>query len=74
MDKIDTTGLGIFGLITIIGLLAISYLAIKRDNYTSEQSDNLEKICLKAYKSDLKNDSEIKELCKNIKVKLFDDR
>ena len=74
MDKIDTIGLGIIGLIAIIGLLTVSYLAIKRDNHTIKQSDNLEKICLKAYKSDLKNDSEIKELCKNVKVKLFEDR
>ena len=73
MDKIDTTGLGIFGLITIIGLLTISYLAVKRDNHTIEQSDKLEKVCLKAYKSDLKNDDEIKELCKNVKVNLFED-
>ena len=73
MDKIDAIGFGIIGLIAIIGLLTISYLAIKRDNYTSEQSDNLEKVCLKAYKSDLKNDSEIKELCKDVKVKLFED-
>jgi hypothetical protein len=72
MDKIDTIGLGIIGLIAIIGLLAVSCIAVKRDNYTHEQSDNLEKICLKAYKSDLKNDSEVKELCKGIKVKLFD--
>lgn len=72
MDKIDTIGFGIIGLIAIIGLLTISYLAIKRDNYTHEQSDNLEKICLKAYKTDLKNDDEIKELCKGVKVKLFE--
>lgn len=74
MDKIDTIGLGIIGLIAIIGLLTISYLAIKRDNYTIEQSDKLEKVCLKAYKTDLKNDSEVKELCKGVKVKLFEDR
>lgn len=73
MDKIDAIGFGIIGLI-LIGLFVILYGAIKRDNYTIEQSDNLEKICLKAYKSDLKNDSEIKELCKNVKVKLFEDR
>ena len=46
MDKIDAIGFGIIGLIAIIGLLAVSYLAVKRDNYTSEQSDNLEKMCL----------------------------
>ena len=74
MDKIDAIGFGIIGLIAIIGLLAVSYLAVKRDNYTSEQSDNLEKMCLKAYKSDLKNDDEIKESCKGVKVKLFEDR
>lgn len=70
MDKIDVIGLGIIGLIAIIGLLVISYLAIKRDNYTIEQSDNLEKMCLKAYKTDLKDDNEIKELCKGVKVRV----
>lgn len=73
MDKIDAIGFGIIGLIAIIGLLTISCIAVKRDNYTIEQSDNLEKICLKAYKTDLKNDDEIKELCKGVKVKLFED-
>ena len=73
MDKIDTIGLDIFLLISLIGLLVILCIAIKRDNHTIEQSDNLEKICSKAYKTDLKNDSEIKELCKNVKVKLFED-
>lgn len=72
MDKIDAIGLGIIGLITIIGLSVISYVAVKRDNYTIEQSDNLEKVCLKAYKTDLKDDNEVKELCKNVKVKLFE--
>ena len=70
MDKIDAIGFGIIGLIAIIGL---SCVAIKRDNHTIEQSDNLEKMCLKAYKTDLKNDDEIKELCKGVKVKLFED-
>ena len=71
MDKIDAIGLGFIILIVLTGLSLVLYGAIKRDNYTIEQSDNLEKICLKAYKTDLKNDSEIKELCKNVKVKLF---
>ena len=70
---IESFEFGSVVLIVIVGLLAVSYLAVKRDNYTSEQSDNLEKMCLKAYKTDLKNDSEIKELCKNVKVKLFED-
>ena len=71
MDKIDAIGLGIIGLF-LVGLLVILYGASKYENHTIEQSDNLEKICLKAYKTDLKNDSEIKELCKNVKVKLFE--
>ena len=71
MDKIDAIGLGFIILIVLTGLSLVLYGAIKRDNYTIEQSDNLEKMCLKAYKTDLKNDSEIKELCKNVKVKLF---
>ena len=66
MDKI-----GIIGLI-LIGLSLVLYGAIKHENHTIEQSDNLEKMCLKAYKSDLKDDSEIKELCKNVKVRLFE--
>ena len=65
MNKTDAIGLGI--------LLVILYGASKYENRTIEQSDNLEKICLKAYKTDLKNDSEIKELCKGVKVKLFED-
>lgn len=73
MDKIDAIELGIIGLIVIIGLSVISYVAVKRDNYTIEQSSNLEKMCLKAYKTDLKNDNEVKELCKGVKVKLFED-
>ena len=71
MDKIDTIGFGIIGLI-LIGLFVILYGAIKHENHTIEQSDNLEKICLKAYKSKLKNDDEIKELCKNVKVRIED--
>ena len=58
----------------IFGISAIFYLAIKHENHLIEQSDNLEKVCLKAYKSDLKNDDEIKELCKGVKAKLFEDR
>ena len=73
MDKIDAIGLGIIGLIAIIGLSLVLYGAIKRDNHAIEQSDKLEKVCLKAYKADLKNDNEIKELCKGVKVKLFED-
>ena len=73
MDKIDAIGLSSIILIALIGLLTVSYLAIKRDGHLIEQSDNLEKMCLKAYKADLKDDSEIKELCKNVKVKLFED-
>ena len=63
----------IYLVVGIFGISAIFYSVIKRDNHTIEQSDNLEKICLKAYKSDLKDDSEIKELCKNVKAKLFED-
>lgn len=70
MKKIDAVELGIIGLIAIVGLLMISYLAVKRDNYTIEQMNKLEKICLKAYKTDLKNDDEIKELCKNVEVRI----
>ena len=70
MDKIDVIGFGIIGLIAIIGLLVVSCIAVKRDNYTIEQVNKLEKVCLKAYKTDLKNDSEIKELCKNAEVRI----
>lgn len=72
MDKIDAIGLYATGLIVIIGLSVISYVAVNHENHTIKQSDNLEKMCLKAYKTDLKNDSEIKELCKGVKVKLFE--
>ena len=60
-------------LIVTVGLSIFLWGAINRENHLIEQSDNLEKVCLKAYKSDLKNDSEIKELCKDVKVKLFED-
>lgn len=56
----------------IFGISAIFYSAIKHENRAIEQSDNLEKVCLKAYKTDLKNDSEIKELCKGVKVRIED--
>lgn len=72
MIKTDIIVLGILGLF-LVALLAILYGAIKHENRAIEQSDNLEKVCLKAYKTDLKNDSEIKELCKGVKVKLFED-
>ena len=60
-------------LIVIVGLSIFLWEAVNCENRLIEQSDNLEKICLKAYKTDLKNDSEIKELCKGVKVKLFED-
>lgn len=69
---IESFEFGSIVLIVIVGLSIFLWGAIKRDNYAIEQSDNLEKVCLKAYKTDLKNDSEIKELCKNVKVKLFE--
>ena len=69
---IDYLELGGVVLIVIVGLSIFLWGAIKHENNLIEQSDNLEKICLKAYKSDLKNDNEIKELCKNVKVKLFE--
>ena len=70
---IESLELGGIVLIVIVGLSIFLWGAIKHENRTSEQSDNLEKMCLKAYKTDLKNDSEIKELCKGVKVKLFED-
>ena len=69
---IESFELGSVVLIVIVGLSIFLWGAIKHENRAIEQSDNLEKICLKAYKSDLKNDNEIKELCKNVKVKLFE--
>ena len=70
---IESFEFGSIVLIVIVGLSIFLWGAIKYENRTIEQSDNLEKICLKAYKTDLKNDSEIKELCKGVKVKLFED-
>lgn len=71
---IESLEFGGIMLIVIVGLSIFSWGAINHENHLIEKSDNLEKICLKAYKTDLKNDDEIKELCKNVKVKLFDDR
>ena len=70
---IESLELGGIVLIVIVGLSIFLWGAIKHENRTIEQSVNLEKICLKAYKTDLKNDNEIKELCKGVKVKLFED-
>lgn len=70
---IESFELGSIVLIVIVGLSIFLWGAIKHENQLIEKSDNLEKVCLKAYKTDLKNDSEIKELCKNVKVKLFED-
>ena len=58
---IESFEFGSIVLIVIVGLSIFLWGAI-----------NQEKVCLKAYKTDLKNDDEIKELCKNVKIKLFD--
>ena len=71
---IESFEFGSIVLIVIVGLSIFLWEAVNCENRLIEQSDNLEKICLKAYKTDLKNDSEIKELCKGVKVKLFEDR
>ena len=70
---IESLELGGIVLIVIVGLSIFLWEAVNCENRLIEQSDNLEKMCLKAYKTDLKNDSEIKELCKGVKVKLFED-
>jgi len=57
-------------LIVIVGLSIFLWGAVSHENHLIEQSDNLEKVCLKAYKTDLKNDDEIKELCKGVKIKI----
>ena len=72
MDKIDAIGFGIIGLIVIIGLSVISYVAVKRDNQTIEQAENLSVLCAKAYKSELKNDQKVQEICRDVQIKLFD--
>lgn len=59
-------------LIIIAGLSLFLWGAINHENHLIEQSDNIEKVCIKAYKTDLKNDDEVKKLCKNVKVKLFE--
>ena len=73
MDKIDTIGFGIIGLIAIIGLLTISCVAIKHENHTIEQAENLSVLCAKAYKSELKNDQKVQEICRDVQIKLFDE-
>ena len=70
---IESFEFGSVVLIVIVGLSIFLWEAVNCENRLIEQSDNLEKICLKAYKTDLKNDNEIKELCKGVKVKLFED-
>ena len=69
---IESFEFGSVVLIVIVGLSIFLWEAVNCENRLIEQSDNLEKICLKAYKTDLKNDNEIKELCKGVKVKLFE--
>lgn len=73
MDKIDAIGLYATGLIVIIGLSVISSIAIKRDNYTIEQAENLSVLCAKAYKSELKDDQKVQEICRDVQIKLFDE-
>jgi len=70
--NIESVEFGSIVLIVIIGLSIFLWLwgAINHENHLIEQSDNLEKVCLKAYKTDLKNDNEVKELCKNVKVRI----
>ena len=46
---IDSLELGGVVLIVIVGLSIFLWGAIKYENRTIEQSDNLEKMCLKAY-------------------------
>lgn len=70
MDKTDAIGLGIIGLIAVIGL---SCVAIKRENRTIEQTENLSVLCAKAYKSELKNDQKVQEICRDVQIKLFDE-
>jgi hypothetical protein len=69
---IESFEFGSIVLIVIVGLSIFLWGAVNHENRLIEQSDNLEKVCLKAYKSDLRNDDEIKELCKNVKIKLFE--
>lgn len=71
MDKIDAIGLSIIGLI-LIGLFVILYGAIKHENRTIEQAENLSVLCAKAYKSELKNDQKVQEICRDVQIKLFD--
>ena len=56
--------------IFILGFLTLLYSAYQKGIDTSNKYENLEKICLKAYKTDLKNDSEIKQLCAGVTVPL----
>lgn len=73
MDKIDVIGLYATGLIVIIGLSVVSCIAVKRDNHTIEQAENLSVLCAKAYKSELKNDQKVQEICRDVQIKLFDE-
>ena len=68
--NIESYEFGSIVLIVIAGLSIFLWGVIKYENRTIEQSANLEKVCLKAYKTDLKNDDEVKELCKNVKVRI----
>ena len=66
--NVDSYKFGSIVLIVIAGLSIFLWGVIKRENRAIEQSDNIEKVCIKAYKTDLKNDDEVKKLCKNVKV------
>ena len=70
MDRIDIIGLGIIGLIAIIGLSCVS---IKHENRTIEQTENLSALCTKAYKSELKDDQKVQEICRDVQIKLFNE-
>ena len=60
-------------LTAIIGLLAVSCVAIKHENRTIEQAENLSILCVKAYKSELKDDQRVQEICRDVQIKLFDE-
>ena len=67
---VDDFGFGGIVLIVIAGLSIFLWGTYNHENHLIEQSDNIEKVCLKAYKTDLKNDDEVKKLCKNVKVRI----
>lgn len=70
---IESFEFGSIVLIIIVGLSIFLWGALRHENHTIEQAENLSVLCAKAYKSELKNDQKVQEICRDVQIKLFDE-